>query len=260
MAGKHSAPKTRFVTIVAAILALCVVVGVAGGLFLAGNFGKITDAGNASAVQPAVPDDKSETVSNPVDFEALQKQNPHIFGWIYVPGTDVNYPVAQHPSDNSYYLNHSVDGEELVTGTIYAELCNSTDFTDPATLLYGHNSTDGTMFSTLHKFEDADFFDEHDTMYVYAPGHVLTYEIVSAYVTTDEHLMHRYDFFSSDKEVAKFEKDLQDPDSISANVREGVQMDADDHFVVLSTCNSTALGESNRYLVVGMLVNDQAAQ
>lgn len=261
MAAKHKAKgNARFVTVVATILAVCVVAGVAGGFFLSSNFGKITDAGNAHAVQPATPAAESKTVDNPVDFTALQKQNPDIFAWIYVPGTDVNYPVAQHPSDNAYYLNHSVDGEELVTGTIYAELCNATDLSDPATILYGHNSTDGTMFSTLHSFEDPAFFDEHDVMYMYAPGHVLTYDIVSAYVTTDEHLMHKYDFFSTDESILKFEKDLKKPQSVSANVRKGVQMDVNDRFVVLSTCNSTALGESNRYLVVGMLTNDQPAE
>ncbi|MDE7015577.1 MAG: hypothetical protein K2P19_13050, partial [Kineothrix sp.] len=32
-----------------------------------------------------------------VDFEALQQENPDIFAWLYVPGTDIDTPVLQSP-------------------------------------------------------------------------------------------------------------------------------------------------------------------
>lgn len=45
-----------------------------------------------------------------IDFAALQEENSDVYAWIYVPGTNVDYPVLQHPTDDAYYLEHNMDG------------------------------------------------------------------------------------------------------------------------------------------------------
>ena len=35
-----------------------------------------------------------------IDFAALQEENSDVYAWIYVPGTNVDYPVLQHPEDD----------------------------------------------------------------------------------------------------------------------------------------------------------------
>ena len=30
-----------------------------------------------------------------IDFNALAQTNPEVVGWIYAPGTNINYPVVQ---------------------------------------------------------------------------------------------------------------------------------------------------------------------
>ena len=39
-----------------------------------------------------------------IDFNALAQTNPEVVGWIYAPGTNINYPVVQ-TNNNSKYLN-----------------------------------------------------------------------------------------------------------------------------------------------------------
>ena len=93
---------------------------------------------------------------------------------------------------DSLYLDHNKDGDYAIEGAIYTEMANNTDFSDPVTVLYGHNLQNGTMFSTLHYFENEDFFNEHDTLYIYTPGHALTYRVVSAYLYDDRHILNSY--------------------------------------------------------------------
>lgn len=37
-----------------------------------------------------------------IDWEGLKKKNEDVYAWIYVPGTKIDYPVAQHPTDNEF--------------------------------------------------------------------------------------------------------------------------------------------------------------
>ena len=47
---------------------------------------------------------QQEESEKPIDFEALQKKNPDIKGWLRAEGTTINYPVVQG-KDNRYYLD-----------------------------------------------------------------------------------------------------------------------------------------------------------
>ena len=69
----------------------------------------------------AEPEEEKEPLDIPVDFEALQAENPDIYAWITIPGTNVDYPILQREGDNGYYLNHSVDGAGSIAGAIFTE-------------------------------------------------------------------------------------------------------------------------------------------
>ena len=61
------------------------------------------------AEEPAA--EEPETVI-PIDFEALWEMNPDVYAWIEIPGTQVDYPILQSPTDDGYYLDHNMDGSE----------------------------------------------------------------------------------------------------------------------------------------------------
>lgn len=55
-----------------------------------------------------------------VDFDNLHETvNKDIYAWIYIPDTAVDYPILQHPTDNTYYLNYNLDGSRGYPGCIY---------------------------------------------------------------------------------------------------------------------------------------------
>lgn len=188
-----------------------------------------------------------------LDWEELWETNEHIYAWIYIPNTNVDYPVLQHPTDDSYYLNYNLDGSKGYPGCIYTEhKYNSTDWTDFNTLLYGHNMKNGTMFKTLHYFEDSTFFEENRYMYIYTPDYVYVYDIFAAYVYGDKHILA---YYSDVSEVGRQEyiDDVFGIRDMSAHFRDGVEVTTESNLVTLVTCIGGR--PNNRYLVQGVLVN-----
>lgn len=193
---------------------------------------------------------------NPVEFSGLNERNPDIYAWITVPETLVDYPVLQNQKNDNYYLDHDLDGNYAIAGSIYSQKCNTLGFQDRVTLLYGHNMLDGSMFATLHRFEDPSFFNSNSSFTIYTDDKQLDYTIVSAFEYDDRHIMNSFDF-SDDEEYKAFIDEVVNPRSVSKNVREGVKVTTDDKLVVLSTCLDYGDG---RYLVVGKLENETPLQ
>lgn len=106
-----------------------------------------------------------------VDWDALRAVNPDTVGWIYIPGTAVNYPIV-HTDDNERYLTHDFKGTGgwlAKHGAIFLAAENKADFSDPNNLVYGHNMKDGSMFAAITGFPDQARFDEHRSVYILTP-------------------------------------------------------------------------------------------
>lgn len=196
-----------------------------------------------------------ELPDNPIDFAALQAQNPETVAWIQIPGTVIDYPVMRSGPDReeNFYLDHNSEGESHRAGAIYMQKINAADFSNPNTVLYGHNMANGTMFSWLHQYKKKAFFDENRIITIYTPGHILTYEIYSAFLYDNRHILNSFNFYD-DEDYAAFLAQTLSPTSMVRQVREGVNVTTDARIITLSTCNARS---SERYLVIGVLTNDQ---
>ncbi len=193
-------------------------------------------------------------MENPINFETLQGINSDIYAWIRIPDTNIDYPVAQREGDDSFYLNHDMYQEPRFAGCIYTEDCNSKDFMDPNTVIYGHNMKNQSMFQNLHLFSDQEFFDGHPDVYIYTPEGVLRYKIFAAYTYDDRHIMNSFDF--SNPEV--FQQYLDEVFSIramDANIRRDVSVTVNDHIITMATCIG---GQTqSRYLVQAVLTRSE---
>lgn len=229
------------------------------------NLEKTEEKPEANAENDIVEEDKGtdtidrleeagiEIPDKALDWDALHEKNGDIYAWIYVPDTIVDYPVLQHPTDNSYYLNHNMDGTRGYPGCIYTEDFNSRDFSDIHTVIYGHNLKDKTMFSSLHNFEDEELFDEDHYIFIYTEDYVFVYRIFAAYEFDSLHLLDNYDYTNEYVYEDYLRQIYQTTDRV-ANVRADIQVTTEDKIVTLSTC--TADHDSNRrFLVTGVLVN-----
>ncbi len=196
-------------------------------------------------------------VDNPIDFKSLQEKNDEIYAWIKVDDTNVDHPIVQSATDDEFYLKHKAEDKSWsASGAVYTELANSKNFKDPVTVIYGHNGYGDTMFTTLHRFEDEDFFNNHPYFTIYTTNRKLTYQIVSAFKYDDRHILNSFRF--SDISVLEdFQKMIQNPDSVSKNIR--TQLDTeitkDSKIVILSTCITNQ--KSNRLLICGVLTKDE---
>lgn len=183
-----------------------------------------------------------------VDFDALAEINPDIYAWIDIPGTGISYAVVQHPTNDLYYNNHSVDKAYYSGGSIYTQRYNSKTFEDPVTVLYGHNRTSKTMFAPVNDFASKEFFDANPYIYIYTPEKVYQYEIFASYPHSSEHLLLNHNF-SSEKQFSNFFGGLDE--TIDSNYREELFPQAGDRVITLSTCYKN--NRMQRYLVQGVL-------
>lgn len=128
-------------------------------------------------------EDDKEVGEFKIDFARLKEINSDVIGWIYIPGTKINYPIVQR-KDNWYYLNHDIYKKYNIMGSIFMNARNQSDFSDSNTILFGHNNhQDHLMFTDLKEIYDGTLGDEL-SIYIYTENKTYTYQIYSVYLTS----------------------------------------------------------------------------
>jgi len=164
----------------------------------------------------------------------LQNINPDYIGWIKIDGTKINYPVVQGV-DNWKYINTTFMGSQNRSGSIFMDRRCDDAFDNYFAVLYGHNRSDGSMFTALHDYEDKAYISEHpDIMIVLTNGEILTYRIFAARLTTVEDELYSL-FGRSQESVKRFFAGHDAPEEA-------------ERFLVMSTC--TFSGDDDDRLVV----------
>ncbi len=246
--------KLILIFIIVFVVVFC---GIYFGIQIYYNHFAESDPDETTSSVTTAPQKSDDLAENPIDFNSLQAKNDEIYAWIKVDDTNVDYPIVQNASDDSFYLKHSAEDKNWsASGAVYTELVNHKNFNDAFTVIYGHNGYGDTMFTTLHKFEDTEFFNSHPYFYIYTPDRKLTYQVVSAFKYDDRHIMNSFNFADL-KVVEDFHNYIQNPSSSQKNVRTDLdeQITDSSKIVILSTCITNQ--KSSRYLVCGVLTKDE---
>ena len=181
-------------------------------------------------------------------FIALREINPDIYAWIFVPGTDIDYPVVRG-DDNMYYLNHAYDRAESSVGSIFADFrCHDVIGESCNTVFYGHNLLTGgaDMFHDVELFLEREFFDSA-LIYVYTFDGIYVYKPFSVYQARHDYNYFRVNFDSQEEFV-----------DFSLGVKENSRFDTDttfeagDSILTLSTC--TNIEYFTRYVLHAKLI------
>lgn len=169
---KHHPVRAAILTV--AFLVLAIVLGLAGYIAWTywngqNEYDELTDYLNVTD-----PESDLTLASFNVDWDGLRAVNPDVVGWIYLPGTVINYPIAWREGDDTYYTKHnfgqnSVGNFGAEYGCIALSSVNAPDWTDEANFLSGHHMRNGSMFALLAKFVNSDEFNAHRTFYLLTP-------------------------------------------------------------------------------------------
>lgn len=180
------------------------------------------------------------------DWASLQAQNPDIVGWIYIPGCDISYPLVQG-SDNSFYLDHTVNGESNRMGSIFLDAQAPSDFSADNSIVYGHSVDIGGMFTNLAKFEDATFFKEHPYFYLLTPQQNYRLDIVYFAKDVDGSVYYTTSF--GDYRLQRLEE-------MKAKALYTQEVDTTEgNFITLSTCDlDYGFDSDQRLILTGKMV------
>lgn len=164
-----------------------------------------------------------------VDFAQLSQINPDIVGWIFIEGTNINYPVVQG-SDNDYYLRHLFDGTYNSSGCIFLDANCVSDFSDKHSIIYGHHMKDKSMFSGLMEYKDQTFYDEHSVALLVTPTAYYKIQFFSGYVS--DTWSNAWDLSFDDYEYISWLNEIQRRSSFTTDYAPTKE----DRIVTLSTC------------------------
>lgn len=168
---KRSRNGWRIVFIVALIVLIVSVIslGVVGFSYLQGQMKYSAAAAKAGFDANDITEEHLDEVK--VDWDALLAVNSDTVAWVYMPNTNINYPVVQ-AEDNDYYLTHDFDGDQgwlANYGSVFMDYRNNPAWTDQSYFMYGHHMNDGSMFADLAGLTDQARFDECRVIYLLTP-------------------------------------------------------------------------------------------
>lgn len=188
------------------------------------------------------------------ELAELYAANSDLVGWVYVPGTNIDYPVMQTDRENDFYLHRDFYRQYSSHGMIFAE--ERADVAGPSDVvtIYGHNKDDGTMFGDMDFYWDYDFYQENNIIYFDTLTTHYAYEIVTVFNTTatlgEGFSYHHYIDFASASEFDSFMEQCY----ANAVYNTGVTARYGDKLLLLSTCEYSQV--NGRLVIVAKRIGE----
>ena len=268
--GRRNSPVSRILLVVALVSALIFAVTVFSALrnrialkrMAAENAHETTQLSTSAPAESTVPTQTMPTVppttaatTAPTEpreilprFLELYQKNPDLAGWLTIPGTRIDYPVMYSPDEPERYLHANFEVEYSFAGLPFLDAACDTESGNR--IIYAHNMLDGSMFRTLLKYQQKDFWQRNPVISFSTLYEEQEYEVVAAfydkvYKKSDTNFKF-YQFYDT--------SDQSSFDEAMAYYREhalydtGVTAQCGDLFLTLVTCAYQT--ENGRFVVV----------
>ncbi len=183
-------------------------------------------------------------------YKEMAKDYPELYGWLQIPGTQIDMPVMRPEKEREFYLHHDYTGAKSAEGTLFVDPQNSRYPKDDNTVIYGHNMKNGHIFGTLNQYENEDFFKAHTEIQfdtIYETGKYEAAAILKTRILNEEETGFRYyQCFHFDSQE-EFQQCL---DFIGQNqiYHTGCTFQYGDQILMLSTCEYSQ--ENGRLVIV----------
>ncbi len=180
------------------------------------------------------------------DPEFMLSINDEFKGWLWIPETEVNYPVAQ-TSDNDKYLKQSFQGKRSDFGSLFLDKDSVPGSRNR--VIHGHNMgiNRTEMFSTLVNYQEATWAAERKYALFTEPEAIedsryQLFAVLNFNINDLDEFNYFQPRFETEEDFASFVEYLK-----SHSLYETEFFPSRDT-LILSTCNR-AYGENNRLLV-----------
>ena len=185
-------------------------------------------------------------------YQSVYDINNHFIGWIFLPDTALNYPVMQTKDSPEYYLRRDFEGKYSSYGVPFMDYKCTVDESDNI-IIYGHNMTNGTMFSAVTQYSNKQYWENHryigfDTMNGFGTYEVAIHGLIDL-KTTDFNYIADVDFTRKehfDSYIAQA-KQYQMYDT-------GVSLEYGDKLLLLSTCQTG--NDDGRHIIIAKKISD----
>ncbi len=204
----------------------------------------------------ATPTDESEAEPDERElayakYKALYEQNDDFVGWISIDGTAIDYPVMQSIGSTDFYLKHNFEKAYSDYGVPYVDEACAVGLS-ANTVIYGHHMKNGSMFSSLVKYADKSYFEEHpiirfDTIYGFGE-----YQVIAAFSFDTNNENFRYNEYTdmTETEYDEFIKNCMARSAYDT----GFTAEYGDMLITLSTCEYTH--QNGRFVVVAKMITE----
>ena len=172
-----------------------------------------------------IPDEVRQSLVE--SAQSLNSEYPDAIGWLYIPNTNISYPVTQG-RDNEYYLSHAYDGSSLKAGTIFLDCRCENRFMNPVNILYGHSMKNGTMFAGVLKFADSSYFDSHRYGWLSTPETVYRIDFFSCAKTDSND-----ELYNGNTPISEWIPHICEKSAVLRDI----EYTDNDRFISLSTCS-----------------------
>ncbi len=181
-----------------------------------------------------------------IDVGELAQINSDFVCWLDIPDTDISYPVVQG-SDNSYYLQVTFTDSWNDAGTLFIDYRQSADIAAPGhNIIYGHKMLNGSMFGTLNKYKDSEYWQAHKYIYLYNADGVYIFEIFSTHTVSVDDVTYTLDL-STPQQILAFGDSMR----AAADYSTDYIFNGSESIITLSTC--VANNDNLRYVVQAAL-------